>query len=75
MKGNSEITQIAPMNHNTRSSIGRVSYFVLVMLAGVWLVVAGRASGAALSTAPHIVTLTCPYRISNMALHTRGNKL
>ena len=46
----------------------------LALMVGILFTGSGRAAAAAPGL-PRIVTLPCPYSISNMALYTHGNKL
>ena len=70
-----KLTYNATMISHTRSQIRIAHHFLPALLIGVLLVGWGHAMAASQSQAPHVVTLPCPYRISNMALHTQGNKL
>ena len=47
----------------------------LALIAAIGLTFAQVSSAAAAPGLPRIVTLPCPYSISNMALYTHGNKL
>jgi len=75
MKYGHRISDMASMTPSTRSQIRTATHFVLAMLIGVLFVRVRCAVAASPSMTPHIVTLACPYHISNMALHTQGNKL
>lgn len=75
MTGQPQLAHNAAMTPNTRSQIRIAHHFLPALLIGVLLVGWGHARAASQSAFPHIVTLPCPYRISNMALHTQGNKL
>ena len=75
MRDEPQISEIASLTFNIRSPISATSRFVLALLIGVLLAGWTLAAAASPSAVPHIVTLSCPYRISNMALHTQGNKL
>ncbi|MGC8625605.1 MAG: glycoside hydrolase family 5 protein [Phycisphaerae bacterium] len=75
MIGYRYITRVASMTPDMRSQIRTVPHCVLALVIGLLLAGWGCEAVASPSEAPHIVTLPCPYSISNMALHTSGNKL